>query len=517
MPGPIDPQAAASIARGEGIVWLLSLTLPDGRVVRVATRAVEVTSSGTPLRFDPYLMGVETFADEVDPFNMQGIASFGQARVSILTTEDFLELLADWHQVAASVGELAVLWEGSTFAQRRVVIPRGRMMLPEIGMVGEPTSFALEASPPTYSGLVGDPEALLSETFPTPTDTAGESLTTLEGVMLPVVIGKVKRAPAYKVGAFGGSNRLLLGEAFADTATSVQVYEDGVQVAGSFAVSNDPDGYAYVQDTINFRAQDGAYTFDAAGGGVPTHTDATRGTSNAADVLGYLLNASGVDVDWSKTERCFQYLRGWVVGVSITEAAPAFDVITQELLPVLPVVQCMGDAGVYFLYVDDLEGAPLGDLEVGQQLLPSGARMGVSDVDTVVNTFTVQYGADAFTGDPLGVVTVDASSSALCELSTQLYGERAEVVEAKCVQDEGTARRVAQAMARRRALPRRRVAYALSPDASYIEPGDVYLLTDKRYALVRARAVVTSKVRGAIPETVVFDLLDRHPVSRDSL
>lgn len=519
MPGPIDPQAAASIARGEGIVWLLTLTLPDGRAVRVATRAVEVRSETTPLRFDPFLMGVETFSDEVDAFNMRGVASFGQARVSILTTEDFLELLADWHQVAAAVGELAVLWEGGSFAQRRVVIPQGRMMLPEIGMVGEPTTFALEAAAPTASAMVGDAEDLLSERFPTPTDLAGEDLTTLEGVMLPLVIGKVKRAPGFKVGdvASSGFNRLLLGAPFADTSTTVNVYEDGVAVASSYAVTNDASGYAYVEDEFNFGASDGAYTFDANGGGVATREDSTRAAVNAADVLSYLLGKSGVAVDWQRLEACLQYLRGWIVGVSVQEAEPALDIITKQLLPVLPIVQCMGEGGVYYLFVDDLERPPLGSLEAGQQLLPSGARMAVSDVDSVCNAFTVQYGTDAFTGEPLGTVIVDASNSALCELSEQLYGERAEVVEAECVQDAGTALRVGQAMARRRALPRRRVSYALSPDASYVEPGDVYLLTDKRYALVGARAVVTSKVRGAIPETVVFDLLDRHPLSRDTL
>ena len=515
MPGPIDPQAAASIARGEGVIWLLTLTLPDGRVVRVATRPVEVTSGATPLRFDPFLTGVETFADEVDPFNMRGVASFGQARVSILTTEDFLELLADWHQVAASIGELSVIWEGNTYAQRRVMIPRGRMSLPEIGMVGEQTSFALEAVAPTASALVGKPSPLLSDLFPSPMDMFGEELTKLPSSILPVVLGAVKRAPAFKIGVSGGSNRLLLGETLAPSVASVAIYEDGAFVANPPVVTG--SGFSYVQSSVVFFADNGAYTFDATGGGVATREDSSVATYNAADILSYLLGKSGVDVDWARLSACLEQLRSWPVGLVVQKSEPALDIITRQLLPVLPIVQCMGEGGVYYLFVDDLERTPTGILVAGQQLLPSGARMSVSDVDAVCNSYTVNYGLDSFTGEPLGSVTVDRLSNAICELSEQLYGPRAEVVSSQLIQDATTARRVGNALARRRGLPRRRVSYALSPDASYVEPGDVYLLTDKRYGLVEARAVVTSKVRGAIPETVVFDLLDRHPVSRDSL
>lgn len=514
--------AAADTAIEQGLspAWLCTITLPDGRAIRVASTAISVeTGSATdgPYQFAPFLAGVDEFEEELDPFALEGQAALTQARVEITTTDDLAALHGSWHHVTAASVELALCWPEQAWEDRVVMLASGRVQGVKWGRLGEATTFTIETSPETGGANVGDDTRDVEADFPGALGTDAVALTALDGVHYQRVYGSPGSVPGYKVGNVGalGFNRVVCAGDHWPSLGSITVYQDGVS-AGAYtpATATATSGpYTYVQDAALFDSGNGAVTFSADRGGVRDAFDLANAAIGAGDVVRTLLSESGIKVDWRRTQRALDLLAGWRVGFWIDEEASAIELLRDRLLPWLPLVELISGDGTWFHYADP-EAAPIeADLVLGQQLLGRTERMESSDLDVIRNAFTLRHTREEFSGEYLSTATLDASNSALCYLSDQLYGTRADdVQECDVCWDATTALRILAVRAARVAMPRRILKYAMAPQLYWLRAGAGVTLTDADYGIDRARGVVTSIRRVGAPE-ITIELVDRTPFS----
>jgi hypothetical protein len=471
-----------------------------------------VDEAGVTQAHDGLLLDVPDVEEELDPWDVSGTAGLSSARVSLVVPPVGLAALAGaGHALVGALVEVALVWPGERWSQREVIL-RGEAQVVEVGRAGEPVVFAVEASPPATSALVGDDTRDLATLAAGETDTAGDDVTELDGVLFPLVLGSPRSVPAYKIGDGGGaSNRAVLcGHALADVS-GVTVYADGAAL-GTFTPANVLSGtsapYAQVMHATDLAAAQGALTWSASNGGIAREDARGAPTLTAADVLRYLLGASGVDIDWARCQRALALLASWPVGLWLDEAAPALEIVREHLLPYLPLAEVQGPAGLYYAYTDPYAGGPEAHLTRGVEILGHDAPVSWGDLDRVRNTFAVRYYMDEFAGDYTLSLSLGAADDALCALSVALYGTRAEEsVECPIAWDAATARRILRARAARLALPRASVSCIVSPGLSWLAPGSVVSVTDDTHGWTRARAIVRRRRRSGGDLGMVLDVV----------
>lgn len=513
--------AEAAIEEGRGPIWLLTLSLRDGRTIRMATEKVNVTTPtnlGGPYQYDPLLLGVEEFEEELDYFALEGAMSLTQARVQIATSTSLAALTSDWQHLAAATVELALIWPGEAWLARLVLL-LGVVQSPEWGRAGEVSTLTLEATPEPTSAYVGDPSRDVGADFAGAVDTAAAAMTELDGAQYQTILGTPRSIPGYKVGDVGaaGANRLILCGHALPSLTAVAVTEDDLASANFTPVvvtSGTGAPYTYVSSATEFRATDGAYTWSAVPGGIARADGLHSPTKSAGDVLRYLLSISGLTIDWARCERALQRLSGWSIGLYLDEAAPAIEVIRDHLLPWLPLVELRGGAGTWFAYADPFDLPIEARLVVGQGLVGRLGGMQMTDRDLIRNAFVIAYAPDEYLDHEFQeTLTLDTDSDALCALSKQLFGTlAADSRECPISWDAVTVRRMAQHEARRLAMPRRFFRYLAAADHYWLRAGMGCTLTDADYSISGSRAVVRS-IRRVGPMEVTIEVLDASPVS----
>lgn len=512
------PDAETVIARGGLPAMLCTITLPDGRRLRFADQPITVatrTSEDGPYQYLPLLSGVSDFDEEVDPFGLDASSVLTQARVSIATTDDLAAMQGDWYAVTAATAEVALIWSGQLWHERITILAGARTQSVAFGVVGEVTTFSLEAGPAPTSADVGDDSRDIGADFPAPLlDTALGTMTDLAGSAYPIVIGTPSSVPAFKMGAVAGMNRLILCGHHLPDLSSVTVYVDGVSVGGftpanATATSGD---YAYVSSAVQFTAATGAYTWNAAHGGIAAADDANKPALGADGVLRYLLVASGLTIDWRRMLPTLAFLREWPFGIVADKQASAVSIIRDRLLDVLPLIEINGADGLWFLYAEPHRAPVEAQLFAGVQLVGRVGAMETTDIEQVRNSFSISFDFEAFSGDYLSTVTLDATNSALCYLSKQLYCVSAEdVIETAAFSDATSAMMSLRARASRAALPRRKLVYDLSPDSYWLAAGMVVEITDAAFGIASHRAAITKMSRSGFPFRATFELLDRTP------
>lgn len=520
-----SPLADAAILRGETPITLVTLTMPDGHAIRVASAPVSVSvdarGGGGPYDYDPLLAGMDEFEEEFDVFSLDAVGALTQASLDIVTTEDIAAMQADWQAFTAARVEVAMLWRGESWEQRVRLLEDGQIQNAQIGLVGQATTISVETAAPPAGAMIGDEDRTLPDDWVEPLfDNVPDEMTSLEGCYFQWVVGRPHRVPGYKVGDVAGNNRLILaGHHFGRTGASAQVtvYEDGVSI-GAITVVN-ADGttgpYAYVADAGAFQSADGAYTYRPTYGGMEAANDLAASALNAGDVFEKLLSLSGVLVDWTRTRPALERLRSWDVGVYGDEPAEALAVVRDTLLPHLPLVEMGGGEGVWFAYVDPVNDPVEAELVAGQNLLGRIGRVETSDLGAVRNSFAIEYAFDPFTREYTASLTLGPDTSTLCYLSDQLYGTRADdTIACDITGDAITAMRILQHRAGRLALPRRIVTYHAAPEMYWLRAGMKVELTDEEIGVSGVEGVITRISRGMRPLRVRIELLDRSPFSR---
>lgn len=508
------------------MIRLVTITLPDGRAIRAASEACEVAVRSLPaqgpLQYAGILVGDVDLVEEADPFSLDGVAALTQATIEITTDLDLAAMAGDWHQLTAARGEVAILEAGDDWEDRRVLLADAPVQQLEIGRVGEPTRLVLESAPDASGGLVGDPDRDLATDYGANNDTGGNPFSDLDGYRPLVVIGRCYGVPAFKVDSGGGFNQLCLaGHPFADVG-GVTVYEEGVS-AGTFNPSNTTaplsgEDVCEVSAAAAFLATDGAYTYDASRGGIAAYDDASQPALNADGVVSKLLALSGVRVDWAGSLEALRLIAGYDVGVWLDEPADALEVLRSRLLPILPIYEVQGPAGLRLVSGRVAGRRPEFSAVVGQELVGALGGITFSDLDEVYNDFSIRYAYDSFRGDYQTTAHLGADESALCYFSQQLRqragqpGVRSMVIESDCVWNGRTAWRILRDFALRYALPRRQVSYlADGTFARRLHAGMVGLLTDSERGITSVPCVVR-RLQLAEPAVVDLVLDDRTPV-----
>jgi hypothetical protein len=496
--------------------WLLTLTLPDGRIFRASTQQADVTGKN----YDTILVSEPVYQEELDLFSLDSTASFQQASLAILTNEDLADMAADWRHITAATGELAVLFDDDAYEDRRVLLSGARLQNLQVGLAGEETAFVLEGVGAPEGASVGLDSQDMGDEWPdTLQDTDAADMSSVVGRKRVYVFGDPNRVPAYKVGAVSSSNRLILcGHWLPDTG-SVNAYEDSRSASNVTPsnTSNSVGEYAHTDSVSAYKAANGGYTWDASRGGIASATDLTAPALRASGVLRKLLTMSGETIDWRSMQDTLNRLHRYQCGFWTDSEVGALALIRQRMVPVFPIVEVMGPDGLYFALSDPHVREPEISLVEGQQLIGRIGRLTFSDADAVKNQFTINYDYNATTGAYQGSVTIDKDNDALCHLSHQLQGRviADNALKTAAISDEATAYAVLRARAARLALQRRQVSFLGALDLiEQLRAGMVVLLTSATWGMNSQKAVLKSIQYTRAGLLLDFDLIDRTPNSR---
>jgi hypothetical protein len=493
-----DARAQAS----ETPIVLATLYAP-GFTVRCASEPVEIEDEDGdgPYLYDARLVSVTVVDREVDLFSLER-GQITRTRVALVLPEDLapVSLEATHHHLAASRCEVALIWPGETWRERDVVIGRGLVSGLRLGLAGEPIEFVAEALPPATGAPIGDASRLFSA------DDYTAGFTPLRGKQYPVVIGRCYRLPGFKG---YGSGLVMAGHHFADT-TVPDTYEDGSDTPyvsfGVMSVSNttnaagDPvckivggtDGVSTDFDVTPYSPADsGAFTFDAANGGVRASSGGHDAALYADGVIDWILTNSGERFDFAKMRATYQHLRGLDIGVYVDKEIDALTLLRTRILPFLPLIEETGPDGMWLRYIDIASQPAEVDLVEGVNLIGrTGPIEQVSDGDDLVNRVTIRYFYDHFNGSYAKSYTVDSSNHPLCALSESLFGVRAATIDCPVVWDDATAARLAWMRMNRLALHRFASTWVADPSLYWLREGAIVRLTSESLGITARKAVV---------------------------
>ena len=513
----IPAAAVREIAAGRSGVYLVTIRA-GGVEVRAATRPADVPwDNGVGLQFAS-IVSLEPLQLALDPMALTGIGSYQTVQVRVADEDvDAVSLQLAGHPLAGAEVEIALWWPGLDYEQRSVVL-RGRMRTPTLQNAGRLSSFTATAIPSLAgSEQVGDAERDLVADYPARPAVSGRF-----GELVPTLLGRCANVPGLKVGPDTDDQLLLAGHWMG--GGEVTLYEDGstTPTAGSpYSLINTTSDagtkVAIVEGASAFEfTSAGALTADLSACGGAPRVDGAGPTTTAADVLVWLLTRSGRRVDWPRCQRALAYLSTWVIGVYLDEPACAVDLVTQRLLPVLPLVAIEGGDGLWYHYADLELGEPEADLVEGQHLLGPVPDSGLtwSSEEDCRTAFSVRYHRDSASGEFAGAITLDDQDDALCALAREQFGPRAdEGVDGLVIWAENPARRVAVHQARRRALPVGSARFVVEPEAAVgLREGSVVAITWPAWGLERRRALVAERYPAGDRTEVKFLFAPASPV-----
>lgn len=496
-------EAASRVAAGRLPVVLVTLETP-GRTFRAASEPVEVPDAdgSGPYLYDARLVGRVEFAAEVDLLALE-VSEYPASLAIEMVLDDGVDprqLELDGGMLSASRCEVAMIWPGQEWRDRRVVLPRGTVSSLELGEAGEPIRFTAEAAPPPAGAPLCDPARDMGTDFPA----NSTAFSDLDGKSWPVIVGKVYGVPAYKIGDLDAGVGItyaiaLAGHHSATTSTAdFTIYEDGAAYtpAGTLTVTNTEDSeggpicYIKSDNTGDFRATDGAFTIDCTGG--VAHSARGAGAALRADgIVAWLLSRCGHDVDWIECEHALEKLRGWGMGLYGDTPDDTLSVLRDRILRWVPVVERQGRRGIALRYVDPFTDPPEKDLVYGVHLVDKlGGLVQLSDPDDIRNEITIDYAYDHYRGEYTKRVTIGADQSARCRVSQQLHGVRAETLSCNTIWQDATAAQSALWLATRLSLPRFGQRYLLEPDLYWLEEDTIIRLTDADLGVENRRGYV---------------------------
>lgn len=505
--------AAEALARGETAVLICTLWLQD-RVVRVATRPVVVLEGDTVWSYEAGLLEVQEFAEEADYYDLSGVGTLQQAGIKLVLPESVAAAGLDdaWGWLLAGEAELAMVWEGQAWDERRVLVPRARLSMPKLGLANGALSATLETAALSDGELIGDAERDMG------TDHPDLSFSSLDGTQFPIIIGKCYRIPGFKVGSWpgGGSEHslILCGHKFGSDVGvgNFTIYEAGTEYTtpgGTITLEVDEDstgvvGFLHSDSLADFDSAQEDFTVDCTAGALP-------GLGGYAmirldEIVAYLLRKSGETIDWERTRSALAFFSDWELGLYVDTATPALTLLRDRLLPWMPAWLQRGPDGVFLAHAAPWLRQPSFTLIDGQNC-DLEQEVSIGDWSKIANHFTLSY----FWDSSLGAYTkrkILGANHPLCRLSQQLVGLRAETeLSCNACWSDATAAKILEARALRMALPRRKINAILDNELYWLEAGQVGTIESARLGLSRRRCYIRSIQPFSLPPEAVIELL----------
>lgn len=502
--------ALAAIQAGRTPVLLCTVWLPD-RTVRVATEPVAVVEGDLVWSYEAGLLDVVDFAEEVDYFERSGSGTLQQAGIKLVLPESMGAAGLDdaWLWLMAGEAELAMVWEGQDWGERRVLVPRARISMPNLGLANAALSFTLETAALSDGELIGDPERDMG------TDHPALSYSSLDGQQFPTVIGKCYQVPVFKVGPWPATDHslILCGHKLGSDVGigNFSLYEDGeaYSAGGTLTLTTGSDStgtVTYIEsDSLgDFDLSEGAFTADFEAGGLPGLGGGAMTRLN--EILEYLLSKSGETIDWQRSRAALAFFADWELGLYVDTATPALTLLRDRLLPWMPAFLQRGPNGVFLAHAAPWLQQPTFALIDGQNC-DLEQSIAVGDWTKALNHFTLSYFWDGAQGK-YAKTKVLSNNHPLCRLSQQLWGLRADS-ELSCnvCWSDATASKILEARALRSAMPTRKIKGVLDSSLYYLEAGQVGTVESARLGLSRRRCYIRSIQPVALPPEVTLELL----------
>jgi hypothetical protein len=213
----------------------------------------------------------------------------------------------------------------------------------------------------------------------------------------------------------------------------------------------------WVTVTANLGApeQDWFVSWDGTASGLSGHP---------IDVIALLLAhvTSGISVDWASFEALRQWLAPYTLDTVIASEVQAWDVLTRQVLPLLPVSLAVGGDGVQLVPIrlDATRADARMHVTAGPWFSAISRPRFTSDGGEIVNRWAVSYGPSRISNGFSRTVSAAQELPALTR-SIAVHGLTAGSLQTAWVYDATTADRIAVDLAVRRGIDRRTVQYAV--------------------------------------------------------
>lgn len=514
--------ADTQVAEGRAPVVLVTLWMAD-RLVWVASRpiTIENADTGEVFSYDAGLLGVQDFAEELNLYELTAQGQIQQASLELILPDSAAAAALDdssWLYMCAAEAELSVIWEGEDWADRRILVARTILGMPELGLADASLRFSLETVNAVDGALVGDPDRDLGVGI---TPTLGYER--LNGRTFPMILGRVYGVPLYKIGVWGSpapthARALVCGHRTAPlvTASGVVLYEDGTAYtpAGSISLvqATDDDGGAVAllesTDATDFRYSDhpGSLSVDLPNGAWPSRRSPDRGAQSVGEIVEILLGLSGVRVDWSRSRPALAWLSDWDLGLYVDQPASALSLLRDRILPWIPATLCLSSGGLWIARCMPWQEPPTFELLDGQNcVLDQSVKY--TDQTKVKNSFTLRYGYDHSRQDYAKTLTLGGRYP-LAELSQRLFGLRQDdELSCNVCWSDATAQKILEARAARSAMPRRTMRGLLEPSLYSLQAGQVGVVSSERLGITQRRCFISRMSPLQQPVPVELELI----------
>lgn len=559
---------SSEIGAGQDLALLLTVTL-RGRAYRFGSDHVQVSNAE-----DDTIPSVLLFRAGLEPVEYEDAISIGSeltpdrsVSVSVLFGDDdgagWADLVAADHDLGDGVAELALYRLGDDWKDRRVLVA-GRVTSPSYGSQREPVAFTINAEPGEDRGAVlVDSEIVTSDTWPI-TTTNFESADSAIDQMYPRVYGSpgviystdsfdtLPAVPALIVSidhanltgkstnydsvndvlVFAASVLLFRGEGAVDTVTLYNQSEDDdsglpKKVTGwvpSTRLDKLDQQVTHVQVTHNATSGAGLqidesheiyWSCETIGRGGVYNEDRSGSMRNAAEIMLDLLGMSTLQYDAPRIKALARRLGGFDLDFFVNEQRSPYDVIQDDILPILPVSPVVGERGLYFVYWDFRAQASdaVDEINVQQRGGYRQSLVEVSDVAEVFNEITINYALRADSGEYARTLTVApenrrnegsiyvhpvarASATRYTPQGQRLAARVGETIASDVVYDPGTARAVLDWKLRAAAMVRETCEFVLPQRYAGLNPGDVVVVSDSDILWAERVCLVQSITRG---------------------
>mgnify|MGYP003132322057 FL=1 len=246
-----------------------------------------------------------------------------------------------------------------------------------------------------------------------------------------------------------------------------------------------------------------------SGAGGVLNEDRTGPRLGAGEIIEYLLEQSSLNVDSFANRQPLSEVDHYVLDFWINEPRSPWDVISEDILPLLPLSSYASERGVGFVYWnwDATASDAVEKINIQKNM---GERLGpveVSSIDQIYNKITINYcrtGSDGGLKKSLTYQHEDSPKSydytrmfnVYSYASYTRYGVReAPIVMAPVVERDETARAILDWMIRYYSQTRRTVRYQLAQKYQALELGSVVTLTDSEIAFDNQVCLVSGIVR----------------------
>lgn len=270
---------------------------------------------------------------------------------------------------------------------------------------------------------------------------------------------------------------------------------------------------------------DGNDDDSSTGGGVMMDGGIVR---EAGDVIEYLLGLTTQRVDWGRIAAAKPLLSRFLLDGVITDRVSPWDVLKDEILPLLPVSLCSGPNGLYVVVWQFTATAADATVRIDADANPAIGREGRVKYDSEdrANRISLSYAYSYRAGTYCAQVVFGAAEDvetdpstvvhALCDFSRRRVGYAVDrSTQTAWVYDTSTAYAVCEWQAAAYALPSKTVQYRVPElDFVHVERGQVATLTDSDLYLSEALCLVREVVTdGSGYLTLTLWMID-NPVAR---